>query len=53
MWQLILIPLSLALLVSALVPSLREPTRAKKGVAEPKERMKIIYPTALSPTKRK
>jgi hypothetical protein len=51
MWQMLLVPLSIVLLVSTLVPSLRDPTRPKKPSGE-LEGLRIIYP-ALTPLSRK
>lgn len=53
MWQIFLVLLSIALLVSTLVPSLGGATKPNKPVSEPKERLKVIYPTPLSPLQRK
>jgi len=52
MWQMLLIPLSIVLLVSTLFPSLRDTTRPKKAVSEP-EGLEIIYPTPIAPLRRK
>lgn len=53
MWQIFLILLSIALLVVTLIPSLRSATKPNKAANEPKERLKVIYPTPLSPLQRK
>ena len=53
MWQMLLVLLSIALLVSTLIPSLRTATKPNKAVSEPKDRLKVIYPTPLSPLQRK
>jgi hypothetical protein len=52
MWQLLLIPLSIILLVSALIHSVREAGNGKKPVRASKE-LKIKYPTAISPLSRR
>ena len=44
MWQMLLILLSIVLLVSTLIPSLRGEARPKKLAGEP-EGLKIIYPS--------
>lgn len=53
MWQMLLVLLSITLLVSTLIPSLRTATKPSKAINEPKERLKVIYPTPLSPLQRK
>jgi hypothetical protein len=53
MWQMLLIPLSIALLMSTLIPSWRNATKPSKAVNEPKDKLKVIYPTPLSPLQRK
>jgi hypothetical protein len=53
MWQMLLVLLSITLLVSTLIPSLRTATKPNKAINEPKERLKVIYPTPLSPLQRK
>ena len=52
MWQMLLIPLSIVLLVSTLIPSLRESKRPKKLSSEP-EGLKIIYRSPIAPLRRK
>lgn len=52
MWQMLLIPLSIVLLVSTLIPSLRDPAQQKKLSSEPKG-LKIVYPTPIAPLNRK
>jgi len=52
MWQMLLIPLSIVLLVSTLIPSLRNSARPKKPSREP-EGLKIIYPRPIAPLSRK
>ena len=52
MWQMLLIPLSIVLLVSTLIPSLREQARPKKLSSEP-DGLKIIYPRPIAPLARK
>ena len=52
MWQMLLIPLSIVLLVSTLLPSLRNPARPKKLSSEPKG-LKIIYPRPIAPLSRR
>jgi hypothetical protein len=52
MWQMILIPLSVVLLVSTLIPSLRAPTRPRKLPREP-DGLKVIYPRPIAPLSRK
>jgi hypothetical protein len=52
MWQIFLIPFSILLLVSTLIPSLREAARAK-GANEPEDELKTIYPEIVYPTWRK
>jgi hypothetical protein len=51
MWSMLLIPLSIVLLVSALIPSPRNGARAHKVVSKP--RGLKIYSTAISPLSRK
>lgn len=52
MWQMLLIPLSIVLLVSTLIPSLRYPERPRKLSSEP-QGLKIIYPRPIAPLSRK
>jgi hypothetical protein len=52
MLQMLLIPLSIILLVSTLIPSLRHSAQPKKRSSEP-EGLKIIYPTPIAPLHRK
>jgi hypothetical protein len=52
MLQMLLIPLSIVLLVSTLIPSLRSETRPIKLSREPKG-LKIIYPRPIAPLSRK
>jgi hypothetical protein len=49
MWQMFLVPVSIVLLISTLIPSLRDGTRAQKVVNQPDEELDIIYPTDLYP----
>ncbi|MGH6671464.1 MAG: hypothetical protein ACRECV_05745 [Xanthobacteraceae bacterium] len=49
MWQMLLIPLSMVLLVGTLILLSRQDSEK----SEPKGRLKIIYPAAISPTQRK
>lgn len=53
MWQIFLIPLSIALLVSTLIPSLRGATSARGVLSKPEEELKTVYPTPIFPTQRK
>lgn len=53
MLQMLLVLLSISLLVSTLIPSLRTATERNKAANEPRERLKVIYPTPLSPLQRK
>ena len=52
MWQMLLIPLSIVLLVSTLLPSLRDPARPKKLPSDLKG-LKIIYPRPVAPLSRR
>lgn len=53
MWQMLLIVLSIVLLVSTLLPSLRDPARQKKLTRGPPQGLKIIYPRPIAPLSRK
>lgn len=53
MWPILLIPLSILLLVSTLIPSLRETATAKTGAVEPDDELNVIYPEIVHPTWRK
>jgi hypothetical protein len=50
--QMLLISLSIALLVSTLIPTLRDPTEPKKLSSEPRG-LKVIYPRPIAPLSRK
>jgi hypothetical protein len=52
MLQTLLIPLSVVLLVSTLIPSLRDRARHRKLSRGP-QRLKIIYSTPIAPLRRK
>lgn len=51
MWQMILIPLSMLLLMGTFIPLIRNDS--EKVVSGSKSGLKVIYPTVISPTSRK
>jgi hypothetical protein len=53
MWQMVLIPLSMLLLVSTSILLARETGSENNVVIKPRDRLKIIYTGGISPTHRK